>query len=54
MSGRVLYRPAGGWGRNSAWRADVARWLAFALLVVGSWGGLNLLVAAVAVLPFAN
>lgn len=49
MSARVIRRPLFGWGFRLWWR-EVCEWLAFALLVVGSWGGLNLLVAAAGVL----
>lgn len=44
MSGRVLRRPLGGWHAR-LWRREVARWLALASFVVGSWGALNLAVA---------
>lgn len=51
---RVLHRPAGGWGRNSAWRAEVALWLAWALMVVSAWGSLNGLAALFDVLAGIN
>ncbi len=49
MSGRVLYRPPHGWARSrgSARRAEIALWLAWALVVVCSWASLNLLVATI-------
>ena len=33
MTGRVLYRPIGGWNARR-WRRDVLAWLAFAMLYV--------------------
>lgn len=45
MRGRVLRRPLLGWGFRLWWQG-VCEGLGLAVLVLGSWGGLNLVVAA--------
>ena len=45
VSGRVLRRPLFGWGFRLWWQG-VCEGLGLAVLVLGSWGGLNLFVAA--------
>lgn len=45
MRGRVIRRPIGGWAARQ-WRYEVWTWFVLSILVVSSWQGLNLLVAA--------
>lgn len=44
---RVLTRPPNGWGRNAAWRAEVANWAAWAFTFAGAGVFFHLAVAMV-------